>query len=183
MLITQLKIRSLIIKFAMLFSLSTLLFSCKKDKDDYLMANQTFVTEASSSNNFEVAAGAMAQSKGQMEVVRHFGEHMVADHSTAAAEMATLANRKGWSIIPSGEMLPKHRQQLDMLAAATTGDFDKKFAQVMVQTHQEAVQLFEMGSSENGLQDDELQAFAAMKLPTLRAHLQEAVTLKTTVNP
>ncbi|RYE59004.1 MAG: DUF4142 domain-containing protein [Sphingobacteriales bacterium] len=147
------------------------------------MTNQTFVTEASSSNNFEVAAGALAQSKGQNQAVRHYGEHMVTDHSVAAMEMGTLASRKGWNIMPSGDMLSKRRQQLDMLTAATGTDFDKKFAEAMVQSHQEAVSLFERASSTNGVPDDDLRALATMKLPTLKTHLQDAMTLRTTVNP
>jgi putative membrane protein len=160
--------------------------SCKKDRnddDDYIMSNQTFVTSASSSNNLEIAAGALAQTKGQNEQVKHYGEHMVTDHTAAAAQMKTLADQKGWTVLAPTEFTTKHRQNLDILIAASGTDFDKKFAQIMVESHQEAVNLFEAGGADRGVPDGDLRAMAAAKLPTLKAHLQDAINLKAAVNP
>jgi putative membrane protein len=159
------------------------LSSCKKDRDDYTMSNQEFVTQASSGNNFEIAAGALAQSKGSNSAVIHFGEHMVTDHGAAAAEMKVLADQKGWTVMPANQMEVKHQQNLAILAAASGTDFDKKFAQIMVDSHQETVALFENGAMEGGVPDGDLRNMAAAKLPTLRTHLQDAINLRTTVNP
>jgi putative membrane protein len=169
---------------AIAMSICLLTVSCKKDDDDdYTMSNQAFVTAASSGNNFEIAAGALAQSKGQDERVKHYGEHMVTDHTAAAAEMKTLADQKNWTVLGPTELMTKHRQNLDILIAATGTDFDKKFAQIMVESHQETVNLFEVGAANRGVSDGDLRTMAAGKLPTLRTHLQEAVDLKAAVNP
>jgi putative membrane protein len=165
-------------------ALSLLITSCKKDRGyDYSMTDQEFVTSASSGNNFEIAAGALAQSKGSNTAVKHFGEHMVTDHSIAGSEMKALADQKGWTVMAANQMETKHQQNLAILTAASGSDFDKKFAQIMVDSHQETVTLFELGASDNGVPDGDLRNFAAAKLPTLRAHLQEAINLRTTVNP
>ncbi len=58
--------------------------------------------------------------------------------------------------------------------------FDKAFATLMVQSHEEQVNLFEQAS--NNVEDDDLKDFAREKLPTLKAHLEEARQLNTTVN-
>jgi putative membrane protein len=161
----------------------SLVTSCKKDRDDdYAMPNQTFVTKASSGNNFEIAAGALAQSKGNNAAVIHFGEHMVTDHGMAATELKALADQNGWSIMAATQMEPKQQQDLAMLAAVSGTDFDKKFVQIMVNSHQETVALFESASTESGVPDAGLRNFASAKLPTLRTHLQDAITLNTTVN-
>src|SRR5215217_171549 len=169
---------------AITMSICLFTFSCKKDNDDdddYFMSNQAFVTSASSSNNFEVAAGALAQTKGQDEDVKHYGEHMVTDHTAAAAQMKALADQKNWTVLPPTELMVNHRQNLEILTAASGTDFDKKFAQIMVQSHQEAVNLFEVGAANRGVPDGDLRAMAASKLPTLKAHLQDAVNLKSKV--
>jgi putative membrane protein len=86
-------------------------------------------------------------------------------------------------VMPANQMEVKHQQNLAILAAASGTDFDKKFAQIMVDSHQETVALFENGAMEGGVPDGDLRNMAAAKLPTLRTHLQDAINLRTTVNP
>lgn len=156
--------------------------SCKDDDtDDYVLSNQEFVTRASSSNNFEVAAGAMAKTKGSLEAVRHYGEHMVTDHTTAGLEMQNLASQKGWVI--SDQLQQKEQANIALLTPLTGVAFDKEFTRIMVASHQDAVALFELASANMGVPDGDLRNFATAKLPTLKAHLQEAIALKTAVNP
>jgi putative membrane protein len=176
------KLKNYKICLAMLMMVSaTALTSCKDDDEDYVMTNQEFVTRASSSNNFEVAAGALAINKAENAEVKHYGEHMVTDHSTAATEMKSLANGKGWTIPTS--LLPNEQQNLNKLNSLSGAAFDKEFANVMVLSHQDAVTLFETGSDAMGVPDADLRAMASAKLPTLRAHLQLAIQLRTQVNP
>lgn len=167
---------------ALVLSVSMLTISCKKDRDnDYKMSNQEFVSQASGSNNFEIAAGALAQTKGTNAAVKLYGEHMVTDHTRVGIELKTLADRKNWSLQTS--LTAVHQQNLLMLTAAGTAEFDMIFAQLMVQSHQEAVSLFETAAADRGVPDVELRSLAVAKLPTLKAHLQEALTLQNTVAP
>jgi len=154
--------------------------SCSKDDDDYQMDNQTFVTQASSSNNFEIAAGAVAQLKGVRAEVKKYGEHMVMDHGAVGTEMMNLAQTKGWTV-PTG-LQAKEQANLDRLNAATGTTFDKEFASIMVASHQDAINLFTTASGKDGVQDGDLRSFAASKLPSLTAHLADATALQTTVN-
>jgi putative membrane protein len=86
-------------------------------------------------------------------------------------------------VMPPSQMEVKQQQNLAMLAAASGTDFDRKFAQVMVDSHQETIALFENASMEWGVPDGDLRNMATAKLPTLRTHLQDAINLRATVNP
>lgn len=154
---------------------------CSKDDDEYYtISNQEFVTQASSSNMFEIAAGTMAVQKSTNADVKAFGQHMMTDHGTAATEMANLANQKGWTI-PSS-MLQKHQANLNTLSGLSGAAFDKQFADMMVMSHQETITLFDMADNDNGVPDADLRSFASGKLPTLKHHLEEATQLKAKVN-
>jgi putative membrane protein len=157
-----------------------LITSCSKDdNDNYSLANQDFVTQASSSNMFEVAAGNLAINKSTNADIKAFGNHMVTDHGKAAMEMASLATKKGWTI-PTA-MLKKEQANFDTLSGVNGAEFDRKFAIMMVISHQQTISLFERASSNEGVPDADLRGFASGKLPTLKEHLQDAQQLQAKV--
>ncbi|PST82747.1 hypothetical protein C7T94_08835 [Pedobacter yulinensis] len=152
--------------------------SCKKDNDDRFKDNQTFVNEASSSNQFEIQAGALASTRATNAEVKSFGVHMVTDHGAVGQEMATLVQQKGWSM--PADLLPKHKSKIDSLSALSGAAFDKKFMTMMVMSHKEAIDLFSRASdNESGVRDPDLRNFAGAKLPALRMHLEHATSLNT----
>nr|WP_294796010.1 DUF4142 domain-containing protein [uncultured Mucilaginibacter sp.] len=161
--------------FLIFVSLAT---SCKKD-NDYQMSNQSFVTEASSGNMFEIAAGNLAVQKSVNADVKAYGNHMVSDHGTAATQMMTMANEKGWSVPTT--MMEKHQGKLNTLAALSGAEFDKQYAAMMVTSHMETISLFQNASSNIGVPDSDLRSFAAGKLPTLNDHLKDAQQLQNQV--
>jgi putative membrane protein len=155
--------------------------SCKKDHNNYYtMDNQNFVTQASSSNMFEIAAGNLAINNSTNTNIKAYGNHLVADHTQAATEMTTLANKKGWTIPTT--MVNKDQSNYNTLAALQGTAFDKQFLNMMIASHQEAIILFQNAASDTGVPDDDLRSFAAGKLPALKEHLVTAQTLQTQVN-
>jgi putative membrane protein len=172
--------KKLSLTLIMLLGSVFIISSCKKDSDHHTMDNQDFVTQASSANMFEIAAGNLAINNSSNVNVKAFGNHMVTDHGQTGAQMATLANQKGWTIPTT--LLAKHQNNLSVLAALTGTAFDKQFAAMMVTSHQETIALFENASDDTGVRDADLRAFASSKLPTLREHLADAQTLQTQVN-
>ncbi len=155
--------------------------SCDDDDADNLrMDNQTFVTKASGSNNFEIAAGTLAMSKGESELVRDYGNHMVEDHTAVGVELSALAESKDWII--STELQAEDKIKIATLTALTGTAFDKEYAEIMVESHENAVDLFTSASGSNGVMDTELKSFASGKLPTLKTHLEEAQTLEAEVD-
>lgn len=154
--------------------------SCDDDDNNIRIDNQTFVTEASNSNNFEIAAGALAMSKGESELVRNYGNNMVEDHTAVGVELSALAQSKDWTI--STELQVQEKAKIATLTALTGAAFDEEYAEMMVESHEDAVDLFTIASSSNGVMDTELKSFASDKLPALKAHLEEAQTLKAAVD-
>lgn len=157
--------------------------SCRKDdnnNNNYMMGNQDFVTQASSSNSFEIAAGNLATTHGLNDSIKMFGNHMIADHGKAATEMAALATKKGWTI--PAALVQKDQNNLDTLTSLSGSAFDKKFASMMVVSHIATIALFQRAASNIGVPDADLRNFATGKLPTLRMHLADAQALQAYVN-
>ena len=170
----------LLIALLLVFTASLFHQSCVDDNGgaDYKMDNQDFVNRAVSSNNFEITAGTLAQTKGQTDLVKQFGQHMVTDHTAVGAEMTGLAARKGWTVPSPTDLQLKERALLNTLDSVTNETFDMQFAAIMIASHQDAVSLFEEASGREGARDAELRGFAGNKLPVLRTHLEEARTLQ-----
>lgn len=159
-----------------------MVIGCKDDDHrESRISNQEFVDKASSSNMFEIAAGELALAKSSNADVRAYGEHMVNDHTAAAEEMKNLADRKGW-VIPT-RLMEKEQNNLNRLIGLDAANFDKEFANMMVISHQDAINLFETAAADFGVPDQDLRNMASGKLPTLKHHLEDANGLKAKVNP
>lgn len=155
--------------------------SCDDNEMDPIkMDNQTFVTKASSSNNFEIAAGTLALSKSDNQLIKDFGTQMIESHTAIGLELSALAQSKDWTI-PS-ELQAQEKIRIATLTALSGTAFDKQYAKIMIDSHEDAVNLFTMASGSNGVMDTELKSFIIEKLPTLKAQLEEAQTLKTEIN-
>jgi putative membrane protein len=69
----------------------------------------------------------------------------------------------------------RHQQMLAQLQAADGPQFDRLYAQMQIQAHQEAVQLFEAYAQ--GGEDASLRQWTQRTVPELRDHLQKAQRL------
>jgi putative membrane protein len=100
----------------------------------------------------EVEAGKLASRGTGNAMVRHFGERMIQDHSTANKQLTDLATAVKVPL-PSGPDI-EHRtvqQQLEQLQGVA---FDVAYARSQVQDHARTVQLleYEIGSGQNAPQ-------------------------------
>lgn len=157
--------------------------ACDNDDSNDMerMQNQEFVTMAASSNRFEIEAGELAGEQGADERVIEYGSHMVMDHGAAGVELTALAETKGWNV--PNDLLDKEQDMLEDLMVLEGAAFDQEFARKMVLSHEEAVSLFERASGPDGVLDNDLREWASNKLPTLRAHLEDAQELDAQINP
>lgn len=153
--------------------------SCSDDDDEDMMSSQVFVNEAASSNMFEIQTATLAKSKSDNASIEMYADHMLTDHGAATTDLMALVTQH--NLTAPTAMLKKHQDQYDMLAAKTGTDFEKGYAKMMVDSHQEAIVLFETGADKADKQD--FRNFASSKLPTLNHHLEEAVALNAEINP
>jgi len=157
--------------------------SCTKDSEnDYEMNNQNFVTIASSNNNFKILANEIAKTKGRAEIVTAYGNEMERAYSILQLDIKSLADSKGWYLPETTDLMLQHKRYLNALNDADPLDFDRKFAQIMVASHQELVAHFEIGARDDGVRDTNLRRLAATKLPLLKTYLQRAAELREALN-
>jgi putative membrane protein len=172
-------LKKLMFAIAMI-GLVAFLQSCKSnDANSYQMDNQAFVNQASSSNNFEVAAGKLAATNSSNSLVQKFGTQMVNEHTSVGTDLAAIAQSKNLNVATT--LQAKDQTNINALTALTGAQFDAQFISMMIVSHQDAITLFQNASGAKGVMDGDLRNFAGSKLPALKLHLQEAQTLQSQI--
>ncbi|HEX3079102.1 MAG TPA: DUF4142 domain-containing protein [Puia sp.] len=130
-------------------------------------ADQSFFTQASQANLAEIAAGKLAESKGNSKV-KSLGRQMVTDHTTAQNELVALAKKENITIPMSTDA--DHQNALSDLNKLSGKSFDSAYIASQLADHKTAVALFSE-ESVNGT-DPGAKALATKYLPKLKMHLQ-----------
>lgn len=121
----------------------------------------------------EISLGKLAQQKGVSAHVKELGTMMEADHSKTLEEVKQLAQSKSVAIptTPTEDSMDAYEKLED-----ETADFDKKYSDMMVEHHEDAIKLFEEAAEDS--EDPEIKTWAAGKLAGLRTHLGHAKASK-----
>ena len=130
--------------------------------------DRSFVEKATIGGMTEIQASKLAQEKGSAPAVKEYAQHMITEHTEAAAELTKIASAK--SVTPPGTLDSAHKKDVDKLSKLSGADFDKAYVKQMVADHKTTVSLFEKESKSG--KDADLQAFAGKTLPKLQEHLQ-----------
>ena len=135
----------------------------------------SFYKNAAEGGIAEVAAGHLAQDKGNTQPVKDFGAMMVKDHSVANDKLQSLAASKNITL-PSRSSVAQMatKAKLDVLSGDT---FDKAYVKGQVSAHRQTIALFHKEISSG--QDADAKAFAAATLPTVRSHLKAITAIAT----
>jgi putative membrane protein len=173
--------------FAAILS-ATLLFSCgdvDKSEDPLKVAekhneekfdNETektadFMMYAADMSMHEIQLGELAQGNAHDKVIKNLGSKMAEDHRKALQDLREIAGQKN---ITLPETVSNERQEdCDKLSKKTRQDFDKEYAEMMVDQHKEALKRFEKEAEEGA--DKEVRTWAFNMLPSLRTHLDHAL--------
>lgn len=125
-------------------------------------------------NRKEIELAKLAQQKSTNAEVRAFAEILFNDHTKAMADLEKNAELKNISL-PTA-LSEDGKKAYDKLSKEKTEDFDKKYVDMMVDGHEEAIKKMEKASEEAN--DEEIRMWAADMLPTLKTHHNEAVRLQ-----
>lgn len=137
-------------------------------------ADRQFLMEAAYSGNAEIQSSQLAVQRARRPEIKEFAQKMVEDHTKASQELTALASAKG--LTAPSEPSKQHAKTIKELTDAKDADFDRRYAREMgVKAHKDTVKLFEKAASNS--KDQEVKAFAAKTLPTLRHHLEMAEKL------
>jgi len=178
-------------KLAILFGGTMLLAACQSapppppppppvDMTNPLMA-PGYLSQAGSSDQFEIQSGQLAQQMSQNPGVRNFGNMLVADH-TRSTQMLMSAAQSAGVPPPPPALLPPHQAMLDQLRAAGSGpSFDMAFQQAQIQAHQQALMLHQNYSAQGDV--PALRTVAGQIVPVVQMHLQQARALNTAPPP
>jgi putative membrane protein len=95
----------------------------------------TFINDMAIAGMAEVELGKMAAERGSSADIKEFGETMVEDHSKANDELKQIASELG--VTPPTDLDKKHRDLADKLSKLHGAEFDREYANAMVNGHQE----------------------------------------------
>jgi putative membrane protein len=133
-----------------------------------------FLVKAAEINLEEIQLGQLAQESGSMAEVKSLGKMMEDAHKKAQDELVALASRKNITIPTSPT--DKGKNAYEKLTAKSGKDFDKEYADKMVNGHKEAIDLFEKASKNS--KDPDIAALATKMLPELNMHLEHSKKTK-----
>lgn len=135
-------------------------------------ADWQFLNKAAEINLEEIKVGALAQQKGYSSDVNDMGKMLEQEHTKSWNELTQLAQKKSMTIpttLDSGA-----KADYATLSSLTGKEFDKKFCEMMVNGHKDAIALFEKESTQAN--DSDIKHWAASTLPTLHKHLDDAIS-------
>jgi putative membrane protein len=130
--------------------------------------DRNFVMQAAQTGMLEVQLGRLAVQRGSSAGVKQYGQEMVDEHTQKNQELMQLTMQKGMEL--PMEMSSQNKALSDGLSRLSGTSFDAAYKQVMIDSHNQAIALFQAQSQQG--QDPQLKAWATQTLPNLQAHLQ-----------
>lgn len=143
--------------------------SIENKKDD-----SEFLVDIAEVNLAEIEIGKLAQQKSTNPDVKKFGKMLVDEHTKSASEVSTLAKEKNFTL-PTA-ITEDGKEEYDNLNKKSGLDFDKKFADMMIDGHEKAID--ELTKASNDAKDQNIKLWASNNIGTFTAHLQHAKMLK-----
>ena len=143
-------------------------------------AQQTneFAIAVANSDLLVLETSKVAQTKSRNADVKAFATAVTRDHTAAGGELKTWATTSGVtlpSVADDGTKL-----LIDNIKNADATGFDDKYLDTVIDAHEAAIAKFETYVRDG--QDSALRTWATATLPKLRAHLEQANTIRAAVN-
>ena len=150
------------------------------DTSNPLMA-PGYLTQAASSDQFEIQSGQLAQQMSQNQAVRNFANMLIADHTRTTQLLTTTAQSAGIAP-PPPTLLPPQQAMLDQLRASGSGpSFDMAFKNAQITAHQQALQLHQNYATSGDV--PALRNVASQAVPIIQMHLNQAQMLNVGMAP
>jgi putative membrane protein len=135
-----------------------------------------FVPKAAASDMFEVEAAKLAQKRSTNVSVKKFAAMMVTAHTESTAGLKKALADSQSTIVPPTALPSDLQGKLDDLTKADNKDFDAKYADMMGEAHQDALNLMQRYAEDGDV--PAIKAFAAATAPVVQKHLEMAKGLK-----
>lgn len=148
------------------------------DENDAKEDDSQYLVDAAETDLKEIEIGKLAEQKGIDADVKAYGKMLVDDHTKSLKEVKALADKK--QIALPVVITDDGQDDYKKLNEKTGLDFDKKFAEMMVDGHKKNIDKAQKASEKAN--DEEIRMWAANKLTALTKHRDHATTLKTKVD-
>lgn len=139
----------------------------KKDDSEYLV-------DIAEVNLAEIEIGKLVQQKSTNPEVKKFGKMLVDEHTKSASEVSALAKTKNFTLPTS--LTEDGQEEYKKLNEKSGLDFDKKFADMMIDGHEKAIE--ELQKATKDAKDQDIKLWASNNIAPLTAHLEHAKLLK-----
>ena len=146
-------------------------FRDNEKKDD----DADFLVDAAESDLMEIELGNLALMNGTNPAVKEFARKLIIDHTNSVNELKPFAEKLQVSL--PAAITDKGLKKLNDLKGENLGkDFDKRFAGIMVNNHENAIT--NMHHASEVAHDLAVRTWAINKVPILKGHLEHAKMLK-----
>jgi putative membrane protein len=157
--------------FAAAITLTVSIAHSQTNNSQTKKADQQFMNEAIQGDLSEVNIGKLAQQKGESQGVKQFGQMLEQDHGQHLRQAKNTAQQLG--LTAPTQPNAKQKEMYNNLSKLSGDQFDKQFAQDMVNDHKEDITAYQKEVKSEG----PLADFALQTVPTLQKHLQTAQSL------
>lgn len=169
-------------KKVMLFAglIGVLLTSCAEDTgitNEDRATNETdrmFTMQVAMGNRAEIMAGQLAAQKGTNTGVKSYGQLMVDHHTTAQAQLKTIAANAGLPAPDSVSM--EHQMLMQRLNSLTGYSFDTAYINSQVRDHQKTLSIFQM--EVNSGRNPAVRNFATQNIGMIQMHYNMADSIR-----
>lgn len=145
-------------------------FDSVADKKD----DSEFLVDIAEVNLAEIEIGKLAQTKSTNPEVKKFGKMLVDEHTKSASEVSALAKAKNFTLPTS--LTEEGQDEYKKLNEKSGLDFDKKFADIMIDGHEKAIDKLKKATED--AKDQDVKLWASNNIAPLTAHLEHAKLLK-----
>jgi len=141
--------------------------------------DERFLVQAAEFDYEQILLGKLAKQRAMSTDIRDFATMMEDAHRTFKSELGSMGIMKSITV-PSSPTKSAH-EAYDKLNAVSIEEFDEAYLVCVIDSHQEAIAMFE--SCTHAAHDPDIKALAAGRLPELRQHLGKAMELDAVFGP
>ena len=134
--------------------------------------DSNFVVKATVANQNEIIMLQEGMKLGTSKDLKAHAKMMLADHTKLQTKMEAYAKAKNYPVMDK----EKAAKELSKISDKAGNDWDKAWANRMVDDHKNCIDLFEKASG--NVKDAELKAMVDNTLPTLKSHLDMVTTFR-----
>ncbi|TXH36357.1 MAG: DUF4142 domain-containing protein [Rhodospirillaceae bacterium] len=132
-------------------------------------ASKDYVEKAAMTDRFEIMSSKLALKQSKNADIKKFAQQMISDHGKSTAQLKSVIRKDKLDVKPPMKLDDEHAKLYKQLQGTKGADFDKLYAKIQTEGHEEALRLHQT-YAETGDQPD-LQAFAGDVSKVVETHL------------